>query len=307
MPSGATASPVTSADVKWSWQAIVNPNDNVISRHGYDVVRADRHARRAHRRRAPQTPLRAVRQHVLRRKRSAVRRAFRHTCFRSIPTSIRCRSTKRRRRATVRSGSSRGRTATASSLQRTRHFSRAAPVSSASSIEFVPDENTAINLLRTHAIDYIYQPSISTYPALKERPGRRAGVGQRQRATKACRFNVSHPVVSDPRVRLGHRPCIRQVRLGAPVDVRSQQGRDRRHSRLDVGVRPQRPFVSLRRRRGANAAAPSRLRIRRRRDGAQRRPAAAAAAGHRHDQRQRTAKRACSYKKRCAASESPSK
>ncbi|HVA33743.1 MAG TPA: ABC transporter substrate-binding protein, partial [Candidatus Baltobacteraceae bacterium] len=30
--------PVTAADVKWSWQAIVNPNDNVISRHGYDIV-----------------------------------------------------------------------------------------------------------------------------------------------------------------------------------------------------------------------------------------------------------------------------
>ena len=34
----AAAVPVTSADVKWSWEAIVNPNDNVISRHGYDIV-----------------------------------------------------------------------------------------------------------------------------------------------------------------------------------------------------------------------------------------------------------------------------
>ena len=30
--------PVTSKDVKFSWQAIMNPNTNVISRHGYDDV-----------------------------------------------------------------------------------------------------------------------------------------------------------------------------------------------------------------------------------------------------------------------------
>ena len=30
--------PVTSHDVEWSWQAIMNPNNNVVSRHGYDDV-----------------------------------------------------------------------------------------------------------------------------------------------------------------------------------------------------------------------------------------------------------------------------
>jgi peptide/nickel transport system substrate-binding protein len=30
--------PVTSHDVKWSWQAIMNPNNNVVSRHGYDYI-----------------------------------------------------------------------------------------------------------------------------------------------------------------------------------------------------------------------------------------------------------------------------
>ena len=54
--------------------AIVNPNNNVISRHGYDVVRAidtpDAHTVVVH----LKQPLRAVRQHVLRRERSAVRR-----------------------------------------------------------------------------------------------------------------------------------------------------------------------------------------------------------------------------------------
>src|ERR1700733_4160284 len=31
---------VTSADVRWSWEALVNPNDSVISRHGYYLVRS---------------------------------------------------------------------------------------------------------------------------------------------------------------------------------------------------------------------------------------------------------------------------
>ena len=49
----------------------------------------------------------------------------------------------------------------------------AAGTRSASTIDFVPDENTAINLLRTHAIDYIFQPSINTYPALERSPDAR--------------------------------------------------------------------------------------------------------------------------------------
>ncbi len=32
--------PVTSKDVKWSWQAIMNNANNIISRHGYDFVKS---------------------------------------------------------------------------------------------------------------------------------------------------------------------------------------------------------------------------------------------------------------------------
>lgn len=32
--------PVTSKDVKWSYEAIMNPNNNVISRHGYDLIKS---------------------------------------------------------------------------------------------------------------------------------------------------------------------------------------------------------------------------------------------------------------------------
>ena len=64
---------LTARDVRWSWQAIENPNNDVgfaarIRRRG-----VDRHTRRLHGRRAPQAPLRSLRQYILRRERSAVR------------------------------------------------------------------------------------------------------------------------------------------------------------------------------------------------------------------------------------------
>ena len=67
--------PVTSKDVKWSWQAIMNPNNNVVSRHGYDFVEVDRHAGCGHRRGTPQIEVRAICRLVLCDERSAVLRS----------------------------------------------------------------------------------------------------------------------------------------------------------------------------------------------------------------------------------------
>ena len=58
-------------------------------------------------------------------------------------------------------------------------------------VQIVPDENTAINLLRTHAIDYMFQASIATYPALKDAPGTRL-VWVNMNAYDALEINVSH-------------------------------------------------------------------------------------------------------------------
>jgi peptide/nickel transport system substrate-binding protein len=68
-------------------------------------------------------------------------------------------------------------------------------------INVVPDENTAINLLRTHAVDYIFQPSINTYPTLKSVPDTRI-VWMIANAYEGLEFNLTHAGVSDPRVRL---------------------------------------------------------------------------------------------------------
>jgi peptide/nickel transport system substrate-binding protein len=68
-------------------------------------------------------------------------------------------------------------------------------------VNIVPDENTAINLLRTHAVDYIFQPSINTYPTLKSVPDARI-VWMIANAYEGLEFNLTHAGVSDPRVRL---------------------------------------------------------------------------------------------------------
>jgi peptide/nickel transport system substrate-binding protein len=67
-------------------------------------------------------------------------------------------------------------------------------------VRFVPDDNTSINLLRTHEIDYILQPSINTYPALEGLPYAKS-IFVDQNGYEALQFNVSRPGISDPLVR----------------------------------------------------------------------------------------------------------
>ncbi len=192
--------PVTSADVRWSWQAIVNPNDNVISRHGYDMVSAvdtpDAHTVVVHlkHRFAPfvntffaesDQPYDVVPAHVLSKYSNVNQLAFNQApvvgdgpfAFVSWTHGDRIL------------------------LQANAAFFEGKPALDRVLIEFVPDENTAINLLQTHAIDYFYQPSVSTNPALKNLGGTKL-VFVNANAFEGLQFNVSHPVLSDPRVRL---------------------------------------------------------------------------------------------------------
>jgi peptide/nickel transport system substrate-binding protein len=192
--------PVTAADVKWSWQAIVNPNDNVISRHGYDMVRAvdtpDAHTVVVHlkHRFAPfvntffaesDQPYDVVPAHVLSKYPNINQVAFNQAPvvgdgpFRFVSWTHGDRIV----------------------LQANPRFFEGKPGLGRVLIEFVPDENTAINLLRTHAIDYLFQASISTYPALRNVADAKL-VFVNMNAFEGLQFNVSHPVLSDPRVRL---------------------------------------------------------------------------------------------------------
>lgn len=191
--------PVTSQDVKWSWQAIVNPNDNVISRHGYDVVRSidtpDEHTAVVHlkERFAPfvntffaesDQPYGLAPAHVL-----AKYPNINQLPFNSEPT--------------VNDGPFTFASWTHGDrivLDANANFFKGKPGLNRVIVQFVPDENTAINLLRTHAIDYIFQASINTYPALKNLPNVQL-VFVDMNAFEGLEFNTQHPGISDPLVR----------------------------------------------------------------------------------------------------------
>ena len=67
-------------------------------------------------------------------------------------------------------------------------------------LDFVPNEDSAINLLRTHAIDYIFQPTIQTYPTLRTLPDARI-VWVNVNGYEGVELNLSHAVLADSRVR----------------------------------------------------------------------------------------------------------
>ncbi|HEY1975146.1 MAG TPA: peptide ABC transporter substrate-binding protein [Candidatus Baltobacteraceae bacterium] len=191
--------PVTSQDVKFSWQAIVNPNDNVISRHGYDNVRsidtpdADTAVVHLKERFAPfvntffaesDQPYNLVPAHVL----------SKYPNINQLPFN---------NEPSVNDGPFKFASWAHGDrivMDNNPNFFKGKPGLNRVIVQFVPDENTAINLLRTHAIDYIFQASINTYPALKNVPNVRL-VFVDMNAFEALEFNVQHPGISDPLVR----------------------------------------------------------------------------------------------------------
>lgn len=190
---------VTSQDVKWSWQAIVNPNDNVISRHGYDVVRSietpDDHTAVVHLKEpfAPfvntffaesDQPYAVAPAHVL----------SKYPNINQLPFN---------NEPNVNDGPFKFASWTHGDrivMDANPNFFKGKPGLNRVIIQFVPDENTAINLLRTHAIDYMFQASINTYPALKNLPNIQL-VFVDMNGFEALQFNVQHPAISDPLVR----------------------------------------------------------------------------------------------------------
>ncbi len=190
---------VTSRDVLWSWQAIENPNNDVVSRHGYDDVASidtpDPQTAIVHlkRRFAPFTntffaesdqPYSVVPAHVL-----ATYPDINHLAFGAAPAvsdgPFRFESWKRGDRIELVANPS---------------FFQGPPGLKRIEIEFVANDNTAVNLLQTHAIDYLLQPSMQTYPALRALPDARI-VWVNVNGYEGMELNLSRPAVADPLVR----------------------------------------------------------------------------------------------------------
>lgn len=191
--------PVTSKDVKWSWQAIMNPNNNVVSRHGYDFVKGidtpDDYTVIVHlkQRFSPfvntffamsDQPYPVAPAHVL----------SKYPDINQIPFN---------NEPNVSDGPfrfaewSHGDHIT---VVRNENFFLGTPALRRIEIKIVPDENTSVNLLKTHAIDYMFQASPNTYPALKSIPNIKL-VWVNVNGYEYLTINTSRPNVSDPVVR----------------------------------------------------------------------------------------------------------
>jgi peptide/nickel transport system substrate-binding protein len=192
--------PVTSKDVKWSWQALMNPRNDVVSRHGYDYVASldtpDDQTVIVHlkKRFAPfvntffaesDQPYSVAPEHVL----------SKYSDINQIPFNA---------EPNVSDGPfrfaewSRGDHIT---VVRNDAFFMGKPGLDRVEIKIIPDENTSINELRTHAIDYIFQASIHTYQALRDMPDTKI-VWNDVNGYEGMDVNTSRPYLSDPKVRL---------------------------------------------------------------------------------------------------------
>ncbi len=191
--------PVTARDVIWSWHAIMNPNNDVVSRHGYDDIRSidapDPHTAVVHLIRPfgpfvntffaeSDQPYDVVPVHVLARYPD-----INHVPFNSAPT--------------VSDGPFRfvaWRRGDRIDLTENPTFFRGKPGLDTIQIHFVPNEDTAVTLLRTHAIDYFFSPTLQTYPMLRSLPNTHI-VWENVNGYEGVMFNLTHPILADRLVR----------------------------------------------------------------------------------------------------------
>jgi peptide/nickel transport system substrate-binding protein len=198
-PHWTDGTAVTSDDIKFSWSAIVSPRNDAVSSHGYDDVAGidtpDRFTVIVHlkRRFAPfvntffaesDQPYSVVPAHVLRRYRDInqvdfnVNPAVSDGPFKFVSWAHGDRLI----------------------FDRNERFFLGAPGLRRIEIRVVPDENTSVNLLRTHEIDFMYQPSVTTYPTIHGIPGVRV-VWVDMNGYVGMYFNTSHAPLNDGRVR----------------------------------------------------------------------------------------------------------
>ena len=202
---------LTARDVLWSWQAIENPNNDAVSRHGYDDIRSI----------DTPDPYTVV-VHLKRRFSPFVDTFFAESdqAYDIVPAHVLAKYPDVNRipfdaEPLVSDGPFRfvrWERGDRIVLDANRNFFEGAPGLRRVQIGFLPDENSAINLLRTHAIDYFYQPTIQTYPALRALPDARI-VWVNMNGFDGIEMNLSHAILADARVRTAIAAAIDKAAL----------------------------------------------------------------------------------------------
>ncbi|MBV8152125.1 MAG: peptide ABC transporter substrate-binding protein, partial [Candidatus Eremiobacteraeota bacterium] len=191
--------PFTSRDVKFTWQAILNPANNVSTRTGYNLVRAidtpDDYTAVFHltQKFSPavntffaesDTPFFIIPEHLLGKFPNLNTAAFNTNPIGTGP----CKFVKWVR------GDRLGFAANEDSVM-------GRPKLRTVIIKIIPDENTELNQLRSHELDWIFQPSPQLYGQLRGLPDIKNLLIQHNQVEELL-MNLTNPVLADNRVRL---------------------------------------------------------------------------------------------------------
>jgi len=191
--------PFTSKDVKWTWQAIMNPSNNITSTHGYDYIKSielpDNWTVVVHLKEKfspfvdtffsdSDQPYDVAPEHAL----------AKYPNINQVPFNT---------EPNVSDGPFR--------FAQWRHNDRISLVANDTfflgkpglkriDLRIIPDENTSVEQLRTHEIDWIFQASTHLYPTLENLPDTRI-VWMRVNGYYDIQFNTVSPLMKDVRVR----------------------------------------------------------------------------------------------------------
>lgn len=190
---------VSSADVKWSWQAVMNSSNNVISRNGYDDISSidvpDPYTVVVHLKRKfspfvntffadSDSPLSVAPAHVL----------SKYPDINQIPFNSTPNVTDGPFKFV------RWVHGDHISLAANPNFFMGVPGLKEINVRIIPDENTIVNLVKTHEIDWMFEASINNYPAVKDIPGTVIKFVD-VNGYEDVQLNVQRPYLQDVRVR----------------------------------------------------------------------------------------------------------
>ena len=189
--------PFTSADVKFSYDAMMNSANNVPNRHGYDLIRDVRTPDAytvVFRMKAPyapattnlfgdETPNAILPRHLLARYRD-----LNHVAFNQMPVGTGPFKVVRWNHGT------------SVDLVANDAYYLGKPGVRRISVRFIPDEATMLNQLRTHELDLFTQASVNAFGQIRSLPGIKYTLVNTHGASNVL-INMTRPELRDVRVR----------------------------------------------------------------------------------------------------------